>query len=86
MEKIEVRAAVTSVEHVYPEKKYHAVTLDCGQPFSKVLSISSWTGYQPFVIDKSRSQPEKGLLVLKIHGEPDLREGDHVHLEIEPAP
>ena len=61
------------------------MTLDCGQPFKKVLSFVGYTGYRPFVTDKSRSQPEEGLLVLQMHGQPDHGIGDHFLIEIEPV-
>ena len=38
MEKVQVRAVVTLVETgIYPRKDDYAVSLDCGQPFKRIV-------------------------------------------------
>ena len=84
MQNIKLTAKVTAVEQPYSDKKDYAVTLECGRALKQILRYG-FTGYQPWVTDKLRSDPERGLVVLQIHGEPDLKVGGGVCLEIEAA-
>jgi hypothetical protein len=83
MERIKVQGKITAIEQVSSNENDWSVTIDCGQAFKRVLYYGR---VGATVLDEQfRSQPEKGLLVMRVHGRPTTNVGDPVPIGIEPT-
>ena len=76
---ITVQAKVTAIETAEDGQRF-VMTLDCGRPYKKAIGYKTT---EPS--DTSLSRAEEGKFILQLSKHPNLKTGDTVPIEIEPA-